>query len=456
MVGRKSKPFLTIIRPIYLEFESGERFLFGSIPIQCPICGSEQVRAYGTRKRKNGRIESFRCQNMTCSSFRNRGGIQFCLTSSKLYRELIWMKLQNLSHNLFEDGIKYSALAEQYQISISEISSLRFCIQTFISQHVSSEALVDISQPDRAIAMDETYIKIDGKTYYVILATGYTTHKCLGMKISESRYEQDMREVFDEADRNTIEGISTITADALNATQAMAKNLGREITLIIHKHKTPYDKVVIRHFTYKDKNRITTEVGVKTDVFKHRKKREFFWRERIDSILPPTPKKKGRPLGKWKKKKKPKKPKQKRGRKGLFTVFTQGKKAYLKSDPGRLVLQIGLNVPIAVSTGLHAAFELFARMSIQNNLSEHLNSLIKALVGFYGPKNADTITSKIRITLRVWNQPNLLQNIRVDRWFHGPIFLKALNVREIERLQELGWIINNYQKNNAGVNLSSV
>jgi len=456
MTGRKSKPFSTIIRPIYLEFESGARFLFGSIPIQCPICGSEQVRAYGTRKRKNGRIECFRCQNIACSSFKTRGGIQFCLTSSKLYRELIWMKLQNLSHNLFEDGIKYSALAEQYQISISEISSLRFCIQTFISQQISSETLVDIPQPDRAVALDETYIKIDGKTYYVILATGYTTHKCLGMKISESRYEQDIRDVFDEADRNTIGGISTITADALNATQAMAKNLGREITLIIHKHKTPYEKVVIRHFTYQDTTRVTSEVGVKTDVFKHRKKKEFFWRERSESILPPILKKRGRPIGKGKKKKKPKKPKQKRGRKGLFTVFTQGKKAYLKSDPGRFALQIGPNVPTAVSTGLHAAFELFARMSIQNNLSEHLNSLIKSLVGFCGPKQADTITSKIRITLRVWNQPNLLENIRVDRRFHGQIFLRAVNVRELARLQEIGWNINNYQKNNAGGNLSFV
>jgi transposase-like protein len=373
-----------------------------------------------------------------------------------MFREMIWLKLQGLSHNLMEDGIKYSALSQQYQISESEISTLRKCIQTTISRHIQTNQLVDVPQPDRAIAMDETYIKIDGKTYYVILATGYTTHKCLGLKVSESRFEQDLRDVFEEADQNTIKGIATITADALNATQAMVKNLGREITLVIHKHKAPYDKVVIRHFTYTPNKRNMAEIGVKTDVFKHRKKREYYWRETVESLLPLTPKKKGRPLGKWKKKKKPKKPKQKRGRKGLFTVFTQGKRAYMKVDPGRLALQIGPNVSTSVSTGLHAAFELFARMSIQNNLSEHLNSLIKALVGFSGPKQADSISLKIRITFRVWNQPDLLRQIRVDRQFHGKIFLRGLNVQDFPHLHELGWNLKGYEKKTNGGNLSFV
>ena len=456
MVGRFKKMFHAIIRPIFLDFEDGTRFFVGSIQVLCPECGGNQIRTSGTHTRKNTRVEYFRCYNSNCHSHTIKGGRQFCMTSSKMFQEMVWMKLQHLSHNLMEDGFKYSALAEQYQISISEISTLRRVIQETIITRIHSNQLVDVPQPDQALAIDETYLQIDGKTFYVIIATGYTTHKCLGLKVSQTRNESDLREVFDEADQNVIGGIATITADALNATQAMAKNLNREITLIIHKHKAPYDKVVIRHFSYHEDIRVIGEIGVKTDVFMHRKKKEFHWREIIESIAPPAPKKIGRPLGKWKRKKKVKKKKQKRGRKGLFTVFDVGKKTYLKVDPGRLTLQIGGSVPATVFTGLHATFGLFAGMSIQNNLSEHLNSLIKALVGFSGPKQADSIENKIRITLRVWNQPTLLDEIKVGRHFHGLIFLRGLNVREFPRLAKIGWNIENIIKKDNGGYLSFV
>ena len=456
MAGRYLKGFSAIWRPIYFDFEDGSRFSLGEIQILCPQCSASEIRTCGTHLRKGTRVEYFRCYNKRCISFKNRGGRQFCLTSSLRFHEMIGLKLQSLSHRLMDEGVKYSALAQQYHFSVSQVCSLRCAIQKAISNSIKTHDLVDVPQPDRAIAIDETFLKIDGKTFYVILATGYTTHKCLGLKVSETRNEGDLLEVFNEADRNTIGGITAVTADALNATQAMVKNLGREITLIIHKHKTPYDRVVVRHFTYANNNRITGEIGIKTDVFLHRKKREFHWREITESIVPKTHKKKGRPRGKWKRRPKIKKKRLKRGRKGLFTVFDTGKRAYLKADPGRLTLQIGTTVPQTVSTGMHVTFGLFAGMSIQNNLSEHINSLIKALVGLSGPKHANSISEKIRITIRVWNQPSLLETLRVERNFHGKNFLKSLDILDFKRLSEIGWNLRNMEKKSNGGNFSFV
>ena len=48
-----------------------------------------------------------------------------------------------------------------------------------------------------------------------------------------------MREVFDEAEQNTKKAISDVVSDGWGATQTMTKNLCREITHIIHKHKRP-------------------------------------------------------------------------------------------------------------------------------------------------------------------------------------------------------------------------
>jgi hypothetical protein len=452
MVGRKNKIYSLSFRSVFLAINETTQIHLGEIQIQCPDCGSINVTTCGTRVRKNTRVEGFRCLNPACQTFKHKVGRQFILTSSKVFQDMITLKVQQLCADVLHDGEKYSGLAKKYQISPAEISQLRSLFQNIIADHLHGLELVEIPQPDKAIALDETFLRIEGTVFYVILATGYTSHKALGVKVSKTRSEQDIREVFDEADRNTCNGIATVTADALNATQAMVKNLGWKITLIIHKHAAPYDKVVIRHFTYSDMERITGEIGVKSDIFTHRGKREYFWREIRESLLLTEPKKIGRPLGsKTVQKKKPKRPKKKRGRKGLFTVFKVGKKAYLKVDPARSTLRIG-HVPAPIAVGLQATFDIFARMSIQNNLSENLNSVIKALFGLSGPKQPDSIIQKIRIALRVRNQPTILGKIEIKRQFHGQVFLKGLTLQDYTRLVEIGWKLKNVEKIPAGGN----
>ena len=197
-------------------------------------------------------------------------------------------------------------------------------------------------QPDLAVAIDESFLKIEGKHIYVIIATGYASHKTLGIKVSKSRSEDDIREVFDEADGNTERDISAISSDALNATQSMAKNLNREITHIIHPHKKPFKKAIIRHYSYENNERITTTIGVKSNFFKKRGKRQFRYMEARIDLTPKITKKRGRPKGsKTKKRRKKPMTKKKRGRKGLYTVFEKGTVGYATIDPYRDKLKIG-------------------------------------------------------------------------------------------------------------------
>ena len=75
----------------------------------------------------------------------------------------------------------------------------------------------------------------------------------------------------------------------------MANNLRRPITLIIHKHKPPHDRAVIRHIEYTPEERVNTDIGVKTDVFERRGNREFCYLPRSEPLKPPPPAPKGRP-----------------------------------------------------------------------------------------------------------------------------------------------------------------
>ncbi len=80
------------------------------------------------------------------------------------------------------------------------------------------------------------------------MATGYATHKVLGLKVSETRKWEDIRDVFLEVNKNSSKLIEIITADAWSGTLACVKNLKRPITLIMYKHKKPSENVVVKRY----------------------------------------------------------------------------------------------------------------------------------------------------------------------------------------------------------------
>ena len=249
--------------------------LLGNIQIRCSLCGSWMVSPNDTRPRKNGRVEAFICKNPNYKNEGHKTPKQFILTTSYEFKKQVFNKLERLYEDLLKDGAKNKTIAKKYKVSPSQISALRAVFVESFDKLEELDKLVKVPQPDRAICMDETFLKIEGTLIYIIVATGYKAHKILGLKVSKTRKEEDLREVFDETEQNTEKPISDVTSDGWGATQTMTKNLGREITHVIHKHKKPYKKVVARYYSYTKTDRITSEIGIKKDVFKKKGKREF-------------------------------------------------------------------------------------------------------------------------------------------------------------------------------------
>jgi len=443
MIGRPKKVYGALWRPIEVQNENRTRFSLGEIQLYCPACGSPEVGEFGTHGRTHTRIEMFQCKNLNCPHLETHAnGKQFGLTTSYQFRELIFDKLKSLYEDLMKDGAKNKTIAKKYGVSESQISALRSEIEAAIDKLNGLDSLVLTPQPDTAIAIDETFLKIEGTSIYVIIATGYTSRKMLGIKVSESRAEKDMREVFDEAEQNTEHQISSITSDALNATQSMAKNLGREITHIIHPHKRPFKKAIIRHYRYENNERITSTIGVKSDFFKKRGKRQFKYMETRTDLTPKSKKKRGRPKGsKTKKKRKKQKEKKKRGRKGLYTVFDKGKIGYATIDPYRVKLKVSKGLSSTVATALNETFLLFALMSIQNNCAENINSILRAIIRLRGPKTIESVERRIRATFKIRNHPEILDVVRIERKVRGDFLINNLKLIECADLLERGIIV---------------
>lgn len=442
MTGRKFKDLIEIWHQIFITMVNGFNIPLIEIKIRCPECGSWMVGPNGTRKRKNGRVEAFICKNPECKNVGRKTPKQFIVTTSHEFKKLVHGKLKQLYEDLLKDGAKNKTIAKKYNVSPSEISALRTEMEKAIERHQTLKSLVDVPQPDKAIAIDETFLRIEGKKVYIIVATGYTTRKVLGVKVSFSRKEQDMRDVFDEAEKNTKYQISTVISDAWTSTIAMTKNLGRDISHVIHKHKKPYNKAVIKHHEYTETERVTTDIGVKTDVMKRRATRQGHYMVKRESLNAPPPKKVGRPKGsKTKKKGKPSNKKKKRGRKGLFKVFNKGKKFFFKVDPYRKTIRVSKHLPATVSATLTEVLDLFALKSIQNNVSENLNSVLQSLLRLRGPKTVESVEQRIRAFLIVRNIPEILDEIQIDRRVRGRFFMDNISSTEFTNLMNGVWTV---------------
>ena len=443
MVGRKKRVYGSLWVPIEVQSENGARFSLGKIQLFCPVCGSPKIGPYGTHGRESTRVETFQCKDLKCPHLGNyKVGKQFILTTSYQFKELIYGKLKAFYEDLLKDGAKNKTIAKKYGISESQVSALRNEIESAIDKLNRLDSLVLISQPDTAVAIDETFLKIEGTSIYVIIATGYTSHKTLGIKVSKTRSEEDIREVFDEADRNTTHDINVVSSDALNATQSMVKNLNREITHVIHPHKKPFKKAIVRHYSYENSERITTTIGIKSNFFKKRSKRQFRYMEARSDLTPKVKKKRGRPKGsKTQKRRKTPRTKKNRGRKGLYTVFEKGAIGYAIIDPYRDKLKIGKRLSRPVAAGLNATLKLFPLMSIQNNLAENINSILRAIIRLRGPKTIESVERRIRATLKIRNHPEILEEVRITRQVRGDFLMNNLKLTECADLLERGIIM---------------
>ncbi|NGX49684.1 MAG: hypothetical protein K940chlam5_01283 [Candidatus Anoxychlamydiales bacterium] len=414
--------------------------MLGQIQIKCPLCGSLRVSPNGTRPRKGRGVEAFICKNPNCKNDDHKTPKQFILTTSHEFKRLIFDKLKRLYEDLLKDGAKSKTIAKKYKVSPSQISKLRAVFVEALDKLEGLDKLVKVPQSDKTICMDETFLKIENGPIYIIVATGYKTHKILGLKVSKSRKEKDMREVFDEAEKNTKKPISNVISYGWGATQKMTKNLGREITHVIHKHKKPYKKVVVRHYFYTKTHRITLEIGIKNDLFKKRGRRVFYYAIFKTPLNQLAPKKRGRPKGsknKSKSKKKSVKIK-KPGKRGLLKVFYNGKRGYVNVDPYRLTLRFSKNMDPKLIAVLKELFELFFRKTFQNNVGEGSNSVLQSLLKFCGPKTISSFEDKIRAFVMIRNQPELLLKVRIDRNVRDTLISCNLITPELAHLMNQG------------------
>jgi len=434
MVGRPHIQYSSVSEEIFLTTENSEKLSFGEIVILCPICHSHQVGPYGFQATKTGIWQKYQCKNPTCSWLHHHSkGKQFVLKTSALFRDALKHHLNTVIVPLIKGDTTQTMVGTHTSRSPALMTYLRHKIEDHLEKHQQLQHLALNTPYDDGVALDEWFMKIHGKAVYIIMATSYGKKQIIGVKVALSRDELMMRTVFDEAERNNGKPFSLVSIDAWGGSMKMLKNLNRPITVVIHKHKAPYDKAVLWRLEYTPDKRIIHQIGVKTPFFRNRKKHVYYYFQEEELLTPLLLKKRGRPRGrkngqgKGKYVKIPKGQQKKRGPKGIFQVFDRGKKGYAKVDPGKKRVQIKKGGSNTVSAVLNQVILFYGKMTIQNNLAENKNSVVDHHVWRSGPKDPASFEKRLRTFLFFLNNPQELSHLEVDHSFRGDLMYSQLS-----------------------------
>lgn len=96
-------------------------------------------------------------------------------------------------------------------------------------------------------------------------------------------------------------------------------------------------------------------------------------------------------------------------------------------------------MPTSVVAALTEVIALFALKTIQNNLSENVNSMLQSLLRLRGPKTVESVERRIRAVIIIRNNPELLEEVQIDRNVRGEFYINNLKLIELPSMEN--WMI---------------
>lgn len=381
--------------------------------ILCPECGpnTKKIKKNGHDTKLKDKPQVFYCH--TCN-------IYFFPHTSWIFKEFTNLVIEDVIEHLFMNNLTPKAVATIAGVSQSMISTIRHHCQSLIEAKINlikleAKGLNKLKNlpltRQSAIWWDETFFKINGHNFFLILLID-ATGKVLGFKFSRTRKTEDflsiLTPIIDQLPENPI-----FIGDGWITYEKVCKELKMDLFLIQHIHSNPWEHAKIHQFIYDEKvnqgEQISIQIPYKSFLEGKRVegvgiKRKYKLYEKNESIG--SRGLRGRPQGSKDKKKRRKKGEtapridkkelNKRGRKNLKedgAKFTFEPFPYPDGWNVKFVSQVSDDSNMIdpsiqeVNTLLSLTYEIMNGRYIQSNLIESKNNVIKGLINGKGLKN---------------------------------------------------------------------
>ena len=378
--------------------------------IICPYCGPEcqNIKKNGRETEARGKIQKFYCKTKNKSFYPH---------TSWIFKEFTTVILEDVMECLFVKNLPPKAVADKFNISQSLVSKIRYncfdLLQKKIDYYQTElKELKDLKKIPldllSAIWWDETYFKVNGEYFCLILIID-AFGGVLGYKFSKTRKDYDYLSIL-EPIKHKLPEIPIFICDGFKTYESVVKKLERESYLIQHIHSKPWKNVKLHHFNpdFSSKEIEIHTLLLQYDSFLQEKHVEGYAIKKRVAIKDPNTLKKcrGRPKGSKDTKKrvkhgskkgtKTRTSPQKRGPKnitesGLKLRFLpkpkRGHWCFKHLSPDDKIKNADLPNLNVLSKMLTKTYIVMGGKSIQSNLIESKNSVVKRLINKPGLKN---------------------------------------------------------------------
>ena len=276
-----------------LKFELGGQSVNLEFKIECPRqqdpADLHIIEKNGHAIKTKAKSQQFHCK--TCGRY-------FYSNTSRFFTQFDSNIKQKIEDHLMDGNLKNFDLAKLCNWSTSGAGRILDKILIEIGEKVPDllETLGKIHV--KIVFMDETFLKIQGKTWYLIMAISETGH-ILAAELKEHRDQETIIRMMHDIERQTDTPIPIFATDGLSTYKGVALALHHDLIHIRHIHAPPYGRVeidAIKLLTSPGEVEITT-ISTINDIFQKGGVFLAQVHKKEISILNPPPKKRGRKEG---------------------------------------------------------------------------------------------------------------------------------------------------------------
>jgi transposase-like protein len=415
------------------NFHAEIRFELGgiTIPLQFSVeCPNQKehndfhlIEKNGHAVKTKAKSQQFHCR--TCGRY-------FYAQTSRFFTQFNAQIKSKIENHLMDGNLKNLDLAKLCNWSVSSAGRILDKIFTLIEAKAPEYKEKRGKLTVKIVFMDETFLKIQKKTWYLIMAIS-DTGQILAAELKEHRDQATIIRMMHgiEAQMNT--PIKIFATDGLTAYKGVALALHHDLIHIRHIHSPPYGRIeidAIKLLSTPGQVEITS-IATMNDIFKEGGVFLARVRKKTISVLNPPPKKRGR----------------KRGGKNRSKQEIQAEKRQKRLHPkkrGRPKKKLTNPVhifKIERETGsiqpwgegsqdaaniLTSVYHAFGKKCITTNLIEKEFSALKILICFRGRRSVARWKRLLMGYCGIRNNPFILASILDDVSLSGTAIRNAL------------------------------
>ena len=202
-------------------------------------------------------------QKYTCKSCRRT----FYAHTRTFFKNLI-PSISNTITKFFKNGtIDLKHISQTFNCSNSYASTIVKEIIIAVNNSVEVKLARALPISGDILLVDETFIKINGHVWYLVLALNEDRHDMAWGSV-KNRNSKTVSRVLQDAISRTLDPPKVIITDDFSTYKKAVKLLKYNLIHIRHIHRPPYERIIMDIHKYEHNKLVITSVATINDIFK--------------------------------------------------------------------------------------------------------------------------------------------------------------------------------------------